>query len=205
MSFLPPRAFARFDNTNDELFYQTPRFVTHIDELAIEAVTQLYRETLPVGGAILDLMSSWISHLPPDIEYSKVFGLGLNREELAANTRLNSFVVQNLNENTILPFDDNEFDGATICVSIQYLQKPVDVLREVRRVCRAAAPLVITFSNRCFPTKAVAIWQATDDAGHLQLVENYARDAGWSNVRGERRTPPNHRGDPLLAVICEGE
>jgi SAM-dependent methyltransferase len=201
MSFLPPHAFERIDDSSDDLFYQWPRFVTHIDDNAIAAVTQLYREVLPQNGAILDLMSSWVSHLPPEIEYSKVVGLGLNRDELAANTRLNNFVVQNLNEKAILPFKDNEFDGATICVSIQYLQNPHEVLREVRRVCKPDAPLVITFSNRCFPTKAVAVWQVLDDEGHLQLVESYAREAGWTRLQGERRTPQRHRGDPLLAVV----
>jgi len=197
----PPRAFERIDNSSDSLFYQSPRFVTHIDDDAIAAVTQLYRETLPPNGAILDLMSSWVSHLPPEIEYSKVVGLGLNRDELVANKRLNGFVVQNLNEKASLPFGDREFDGATICVSIQYLQSPVEILRELRRVCKPDAPLVITFSNRCFPTKAVAIWQALDDKGRLQLVEKYAREAGWTRVRGEHRTPQRHRGDPLLAVV----
>lgn len=200
--FLPPRAFERIDNSPDDLFYQTSRFVTHIDDNAIAAVTHLYRETLPAGGALLDLMSSWVSHLPPEIEYSKVVGLGLNRDELAANPRLSNFVVQNLNENTTLPFLDNEFDGATICVSIQYLKNPAEVLRELRRVCEPDAPLVVTFSNRCFPTKAVAVWQALDDEGHLQLVERYAREAGWTRIRGERRTPQSHRGDPLLAVVA---
>src|SRR4028118_1646982 len=133
---LPPHAFARWDETSDELFYTAPRFVTHIDDAAIAAVTQLYRETLPRGGAILDLMSSWVSHLPPEIEYSRVVGLGLNAEELAANPRLESYLVQNLNETPVLPFVDDEFDAATICVSIQYLQKPVEALREVARICK---------------------------------------------------------------------
>lgn len=202
MTSLPPRAFERIDNSADDLFYTTPRFVAHIDDFAIQTVTQLYRENLPPNGVILDLMSSWISHLPPEIEYSKVVGLGLNRDELAANERLQNFVVQNLNANTILPFTDNEFDGATLCVSVQYLQKPVEVLREVRRVCKENSPLIITFSNRCFPTKAIAIWRATNDAEHLKLVENYAQEAGWNSVFGEKCTPKNHRGDPVFAIIA---
>ena len=198
---LPPQAFTRWDETSDTLFYSTPRFVTHIDDAAITAVTQLYRETLPRGGAILDLMSSWVSHLPPEIEYSRVVGLGLNAEELAANSRLENYVVQDLNETPVLSFADDEFDAATICVSIQYLQKPVEVLREVERVCKPAAPLVVTFSNRCFPTKAVALWQSLDDAGHGQLVQTYLADAGWQNIRVEDRSPDKMRSDPLYAVV----
>ena len=201
MASFPPRAFARIDNSSDDVFYQTPRFVTHIDDNAIETVTQLYREFLPPSGAILDLMSSWVSHLPGEIEYSKVVGLGMNREELAANPRLNNFVVQNLNENAVLPFADNEFDAATICVSVQYLQNPVEVLREVRRVCKEDAPLIITFSNRCCPTKAVAIWQTLASKGHGELVSLYLQESGWRDIRVLDCTPQKHRGDPLFAVI----
>ena len=195
-----PQLFARIDNSPDENFYQTPRFVAHIDDDAIETVTRLYREFLPPNGAILDLMSSWISHLPGGIEYSKVVGLGMNRDELQANKRLNSFVVQNLNENPILPFADNEFQAATICVSVQYLQKPLEVLREVRRVCAPDSSLVITFSNRCFPTKAVAIWQNLDDRGRGELVRAYLEETGWRDIR-VLDFASSRRGDPIIAVI----
>lgn len=198
---LPSRAFTRPDDSPDEIFYRTPRLVTHIDDAAVDAVTQVYRDVLPRDGAILDLMSSHVSHLPPEIEYSRVVGLGMNRDELAANARLQHFVVQNLNEIQKLPFIDNEFDAATICVSVQYLQKPIEVLRELRRVCRQNAPVVITFSNRCFPTKAVAIWQALDDKGHAQLVQSYLETAGWRAVR-VLELCPSHSGDPLIALVA---
>ena len=85
---LPRELFSRIDESPDELFYAAPRLVTHIDDAAIAAVTRLYREHFPPGGAVLDLMSSWVSHLPPEVAYRKVVGLGMNREELAANPRL---------------------------------------------------------------------------------------------------------------------
>lgn len=199
---LPEGAFGRMDETPDEEFYRTPRFVTHIDDRAIAAVTQLYREFFPPGGEILDLMSSWISHLPPGAEYSRVVGLGMNEEELRRNERLDSYVVQNLNENPALPFGDAEFDGCGICVSIDYLTRPVEVLREVGRVLKAAAPVVITFSNRCFPTKAVAVWRRLDDRGHVRLVEDYLKEAGnFRDVRGLDRSPKLMFGDPLYAVV----
>lgn len=195
------RAFVRADESDDALFYRQPRFVAHIEPSTIAAVTQLYRETLPAGGAILDLMSSWISHLPPEMSFSRVAGLGMSREELAANPVLSDFKVQNLNQNPVLPYADAQFDAATICVSVQYLTRPVEVMRELSRVLKPGAPIVITFSNRCFPTKAVMAWRATDDAGHLDLVANYLQMAGtWEHVEKLNRTPRGAR-EPLLAVV----
>src|SRR4051795_13337885 len=121
---LPGDAFRRLDEGPDEAFYREPRFVTHIDEAAIAAVTDLYRRHFPPGGAILDLMSSWVSHLPPEVEYARVVGIGMNAEELAANPRLHRWLVHDLNQQPQLPFADGEFDGACICVSIQYLTHP---------------------------------------------------------------------------------
>jgi ubiquinone/menaquinone biosynthesis C-methylase UbiE len=190
------------DETPDEEFYRTPRLVTHIDDRAIAAVTQLYRELFPAGGEVLDLMSSWISHLPPEVEYGRVVGLGMNETELRRNDRLDSYVVQNLNEDPRLPFGDAEFDGCGVCVSIDYLTRPVEVLREVGRVLKAGAPVVVTFSNRCFPTKAVAVWHQLDDRGHMRLVESYLRDAGnFDNVRSLDRSPRRLFSDPLYAVV----
>jgi SAM-dependent methyltransferase len=204
MSSLPPYAFRRHDETPDEEFYKVPRLVTHIDEQAIAAVTQLYREFFPPGGDILDLMSSWISHLPPDIEYRRVIGLGMNEVELRRNERLNSYVVQNLNTNPQLPFGDGEFDGCGICVSIDYLTRPIEVLREVGRVLKVEAPVVITYSNRCFPTKVVAVWHQLDDRGHMKLVERFLQEAGnFRSIRSLDRSPRRLFSDPLYAVIGE--
>ena len=201
---LPEAAFGRYDETPDEEFYTLPRFVTHIDDRAIAAVTQLYRELFPPGGEILDLMSSWISHLPPEVEYRRVVGLGMNEAELRRNERLDSCVVRNLNERPELRFGDAEFDGVGICVSIDYLTRPVEVLREIGRVLKVGAPVVITFSNRCFPTKAVKVWHQLDDQGHVRLVERYLHEAGnWSNVQSLDRSPRRLFSDPLYAVIGE--
>jgi SAM-dependent methyltransferase len=199
---LPEEAFRRYDETPDEEFYLLPRFVTHIDDRAIAAVTQLYRELFPAGGEILDLMSSWVSHLPPEASYRRVIGLGMNEAELRRNERLDAYVVQNLNRTPELPFDHAEFDGCGICVSIDYLTSPVAVLREVGRVLKIGAPVVITFSNRCFPTKAVEVWHQLDDRGHMQLVERYLREAGnWSDVHSLDRSPRRLFTDPLYAVV----
>jgi SAM-dependent methyltransferase len=201
---IPEEPFRRTDETPDEQFYRTPRLVTHIDEGAIAAVTQLYRELFPAGGEILDLMSSWISHLPPEVSYRRVIGLGMNEVELRRNERLDSYIVQNLNTNPDLPFGEAEFDGAGICVSIDYLTRPTEVLREVGRGLKPGAPLVVSFSNRCFPDKAVAIWHQLDDRGHVRLVEEYLREAGnFRNIRSLDRSPRRLFSDPLYAVVGE--
>ena len=199
---LSPRFFEREDESPDALFYAAPRFVTHIDDEAIAAVTELYREYFPAGGAILDLMSSWVSHLPPEVEYRRVVGLGMNADELAANPRLHAWTVQDLNQDPRLPFADGEFDAGGICVSVDYLVRPVEVLRECARVMRPGGPLVVTFSNRCFPTKVIAAWLALDDDGHQRLVERYFEEAGgWTDIARLDRSPtPGH--DPLYAIVA---
>ncbi|WP_027482251.1 class I SAM-dependent methyltransferase [Deinococcus pimensis] len=195
------RPLPRVDESSDALFYRQPRFVTHIDDAAIRAVTGLYREVLPPGGRVLDLMSSWVSHLPPEVEYARVVGLGMNEAELARNERLNAYVVHDLNADPRLPFADAEFDACTICVSIDYLTRPVSVLREVARVLTPGGPLVVTFSNRCFPTKAVLPWHRLDDAGHVSLVSGWLKEAGFVAVEGLDRSPAPGRSDPLFAVV----
>ena len=196
---LPDAAFDKMDPSPDAEFYAFPRFVTHIDEGAIAAVTQMYRERLPPGGAVLDLMSSWVSHLPDEVAYARVIGHGMNAEELAANPRLSRWFVQDLNIDPSLPLGDADFDGACLCVSIQYLQRPVDVFREVRRALRPGAAFVVSFSNRCFPTKAVAIWQSLQGTDQQRLVAAYMRQTGFSDIRGSASQPKG--GDPLWTVV----
>ena len=199
---LPMAAFVKLDSEPDELFYEPARLVPHIDDGAIAALTEFYRTVLPEGGVVLDLMSSWVSHLPPEIRYSAVIGHGMNAEELAANPRLDRWFVQNLNHDMRLPLAAASVDAAMICVSIQYLERPVAVLREVRRVLQPRAPLVIGFSNRCFWTKAVAVWRALDDAGHASLVEAYLRHAGFDDIETRRlREWVEDESDPLFAVV----
>jgi hypothetical protein len=199
---LPSGAFAKLDADEDELFYEPPRLVLHIDDGAIAALTELYRAVLPAGGVLLDLMSSWVSHLPPEIGYGEVIGHGMNAAELAANPRLDRWFVQNLNRETRLPLGDASVDAAIICVSIQYLQQPVAVLRDVRRVLRPGAPLVISFSNRCFWTKAVAVWRSLNDAGHAQLVDRYLHHAGFAAIETRVLAEAvEDVSDPMIAVI----
>lgn len=204
MTSLPPDAFRRADESADARFYAVPRFVQHIDAGAQAAVTDLYRRHVPAGGDVLDLMSSWTSHLPPDVAYGRVAGLGMNAEELAANPRLTEWTVQSLNDRPTLPYADAAFDAALCCVSVQYLVRPAEVFAEVRRVLRPGARFIVTFSNRCFPTKAVLAWRALDDAGHLALVRQYAEAGEFDAVEVAVHRPPG--GDPLFGVVarCPG-
>lgn len=196
---LSPLAFTRDDESPDDRFYLMPRKVVHIDDGAIGALGALYAEILPAGGRLLDLMSSWRSHLPAGFRAGAVVGLGLNAEEMADNPLLTSHVIHDVNRDPRLPFGEAEFDGVICAVSIQYVIHPLRLFREVRRVLRPGAPFVVSFSNRCFPTKAVAVWLDMVDAQHVSLVRGYFHAAGgFTDLTDADRSPG--RGDPLYAV-----
>lgn len=195
--------FQRVDETDDALFYHSPRLVTHIDEPACAALGACYRATLPAGGDILDLMSSCVSHLPDDVAYRSVTGLGMNHAELDANHRLTRRIVHDLNRAPALPFDDASFDGAAIAVSVQYLVQPIAVFAEIARVSRQGAPCVVSFSNRMFPTKAVAAWRSVGDRDHARLVGHYFIEAGGFGEPELRDLSPDPgNSDPLYAVVA---
>ncbi|MDZ4766797.1 MAG: methyltransferase domain-containing protein [Chloroflexota bacterium] len=201
MSDFPTAYFDKQDPSDDSLFYTSPRKVVHIDDGAIRALSEQFAVLLPTGGIYLDLMSSWRSHLPPSLKPARVIGLGMNADEMRDNPALGKFVVHNLNRNPILPFDAAAFDAAFCTVSVQYLQHPIDVFRDVGRVCKSGAPFVVSFSNRCFPTKAVAIWGSTSDNQHLALVARYFEDAGnWIDVQTWSKPRGGRGGDPLFIV-----
>jgi SAM-dependent methyltransferase len=200
MAALPPELFRRMDESPDSEFYVVPRLVTHIDDATIAALTDVYRERLPPGGTLLDLMSSWVSHLPDEISYARVAGLGMNGEELGRNPRLTDFVVHDLNADPRLPYPDRTFDAALNAVSIQYLVRPVEVLAEVRRVLRPGGVHVIATSHRMFPTKAIAAWHGLEPAERLHLIAHYLELAGgYEDVRIIDHSPPD--ADPLW-VVC---
>lgn len=208
----PSWFFDRDDPSGDDRFYAAPRLVTHIDDGAIAAVGALYAELGMDGTAarptrVLDLMSSWISHfrVPP----AELAVLGMNRVELEANGAATERIVQDLNRDPVLPLPDASVDGVVCCVSVDYLVRPVEVLAEAARVLKPGAPVALTFSNRCFPTKAVHGWLSLDDTGRCGVVAEYLRrTGGFDEPRAELRTPSppeqggGYRGDPLYAVTA---
>jgi SAM-dependent methyltransferase len=194
----PPGFFRRTDDSPDDQFYVDDRFVTHIDDRAIAAVGDLYQE-LAIHGRVLDLMSSWVSHFR--LRPRELVALGMNERELRANPAATSHVVRDLNADPVIPFDDERFDAVTCCVSVDYLTRPIEVFREVHRVLVDNGLFVCTFSNRCFPTKAIHGWLATNDQGHAAIVvEYFRRSGGWTTPCAELRTPPATPGDPLYSV-----
>lgn len=194
----PDRFFAREDEAPDSTFYREPRFVAHIDDDTIVALTDYYREFLPPGSRVLDLMSSWISHLP-DIAYARVAGLGMNDQELAANPRLTDAAVHDLNVDPRLPYEDAAFDRALIAVSIQYLVRPLEVFRDLVRVLSPGGRVAVAMSHRCFPTKAILAFRALSPKDRVRLVSTYLHQTGFVDIAFEDRSPAC--ADPLWIVV----
>ena len=194
----PEQFFQRQDESADENFYLEPRFVTHIDDQTIEHLTQFYRETLSPNSRVLDLMSSWISHLPEEVEYDHVCGLGMNAAELGANLRLNEHLVHNLNDDPTLPFADASFDAVLIAVSIQYLTQPIKVMAEINRCLRPGGQCIVAMSHRLFPTKAIYAFHVLPPEQRFQAVATYMARGGLKEVEALDRSPD--QADPLWIV-----
>ena len=170
---LRPEQRNKIDPTEDEKFYSFPRLVTHVDESFIDQLTELYREKLKPNTRILDLMSSWVSHLPEEMEFAHVEGHGMNEEELGKNPRLDRYFVQNLNKDPKLPLLDKDFDAVLITVSIQYLQYPEGVFSEIHRILKPGGIAIVSFSNRMFYQKAISAWRDSSEMGRVGLVKAY--------------------------------
>ena len=208
---LRPEERTKLDPTKDSDFYAFPRFVTHVDEGFIDRLTALYREILSPNTRILDLMSSWVSHLPEEMEFEHIEGHGMNGEELAKNPRLHSYFVQDLNAQPKLPLGDSSFDAVLITVSVQYLQYPEAIFAELYRILKPNGLVVVSFSNRMFYQKAIAAWRDNSDLGRVTLVKSYFKSvAGFREVQAIVRpaTTPSFLqmlgimvADPFYAVI----
>ena len=199
----PPQAFQREDEGDDPLFYTHPRLVVHIDDQAIAAVGQVFRALIPPGSVVLDLMSSWRTHWPLGHPRKRLVGLGLNDVEMRENPDLDEYLVHDVNRGPDLPFDANTFDAVVVTVSVQYMTRPVETFQQVNRILKPGGQLIITFSNRMFPTKAVRIWRQSSDQAHIELVAAYMDFAGnYEDIRGglvnPETSPP---GDPLFLVV----
>lgn len=196
---LPADAFDKQDDGDDLTFYAPPRLVTHIDEAAVSALTDYYGHVIPTNAVVLDLMSSWISHLPDALATAEVIGHGMNAVELQANAQLDRWFVVDLNVAPVLPLEHASIDVAMCCVGVQYLQRPVAVFAELRRVSRPSGIFAVSYSNRCFPTKAVRIWRSLDMAGQTRLIRLYMERSAFGSV--ETLVLADGRiGDPLVVV-----
>ena len=198
-----PADFLRMDEKDDKLFYGEPRLVVHIDDQAIDAAGQLFREVVPPNSVVLDLMSSWRSHWPEGHPKARMVGLGLNAVEMRENPELSDYVVHDLNSDPRLPFEDATFDAVLLTVSVQYIIKPIEVFRDVNRILKPGGPFVVVFSNRMFYDKATLVWRMSDDGGRMRLVESYFGHAGnYEEIEGMYRNPGRYSmEDPVYAVI----
>jgi len=190
--------FHRQDDSADEAFYSSPRMVNHIDDATINEITRFYQETLKPEDELLDLMSSWVSHLPTGVSYRKVTGLGMNLDELNANARLDQALVHNLNKMPVLPFSDASFNAVMIVVSIQYLTRPFEVFEEIQRVLKPDGRCIISMSHRLFPTKAIYAFQTLSPKDRVQLVKEYMRQGGLAEIEFIDRSPD--KADPLWII-----
>ena len=210
--FFADDPYARPDAQDDAHFYEKPRLVNHIDDQADATISSLYGRLLKPGSKVLDLMSSWNSHLPESLELSQLTGLGLNREELAKNPRLSDYVVHDLNRNPVLPFGNQEFEAVICTVSVEYLTHPGEIFREVARILKPGGYFIHTFSNRWFPPKVVRIWTELLEWERPGLVLEYfllngAFDRlhtfsarGWPRPVSDRYFPQVPVSDPVYAV-----
>ena len=209
---LRPEQRTKLDDTNDLNFYDYPRLVTHVDDGFIDRLTNLYRERIPPNSRVLDLMSSWVSHLPQEVEFAHVEGHGMNQEELAKNPKLDHYFVQNLNQKPKLPLENADFDAVLITVSIQYLQYPEAVLSEIYRILKPDGIVIISFSNRMFYQKAIAAWRDGTDTDRVNLVQKYFQSVdGFTKpevIVHQSTLPPILQmmgiggGDPFYALVA---
>lgn len=209
---LNPNQRQKLDGSNDRDFYDAPRFVTHVDDGFIDRLTSLYRERLKPDTRIFDMMSSWVSHLPDEIEFAYVQGHGLNSAELAKNPRLDTYFVQDLNQDLQLPLENASFDAVLNTVSVQYLQYPEAIFSEIYRTLKPDGVAIFSFSNRMFYNKAIAAWRDASESERVELVKSYFNSVpGFSppeSIVHVSQIPNIFRligaggGDPFYAVIA---
>ena len=198
------------DISDDEIFYQQPRFVHHLSDSFRNRLTSLYSEYLLNHHIILDLMSSWVSHLPSNISYKKVIGHGMNEAELSSNERLDRFFVQNLNKKQNMPIEDSSVDVGLIVAGWQYLQYPEKVSLELSRVIKSDSLLIISFTNRAFWTKAPNIWTYSSEEKRIEYVTSVLTSNGWriEKILNEKTQDKKLFGfyssesDPFFSVIA---
>ena len=207
--------FSRLDSADDADFYTDPRFVEHVDENAVRTMTSyLSDDFLKPGDAVLDLCSSWTSHIDPvakeKLGLKRVAGLGMNDKELSSNPSLTDWKVLDLNKKgATLPYDDSTFDSVICQLSIDYLTRPLETMKEVGRVMKPGGRIAVLFSNRLFIQKAVGLWTGADDIDHAYTVGAYLRysQGGFDGIKAKDLSQRKGKarviiGDPLYVVTA---
>ncbi len=171
------------NNDNDSLFYLVPRFTFHLDDTFRRRLTDLYKDQISSSSDILDLMSSWVSHLPKDIKYNSIVGHGLNEDELRSNKRLDKYWIQDLNTDQKLPLPDSSIDVCLVVAGWQYLQYPEAIANELFRIVRPEGKLIVSFTNRAFWEKAPKVWTNSTSHQHLHYISSVLQAHGWSKIQ----------------------
>ncbi|MEW5306001.1 MAG: hypothetical protein WDW36_008507 [Sanguina aurantia] len=198
---------SKLDPGDDRSFYDTPRFVKHVDDPFVAQVTELYRQKILPGGDVLDLMSSWVSHLPQEVQYGRVVGHGLNAQELARNPAFKGeFFVRNLNqEPSGWALKDQSMDAVLCCCSVQYLEQPEVVFAEIYRVLKPGGVCIFTFSNRMFYTKAIQAWRDTTGYARCQMVKQYFMAVeGFTAPEALTKVEPKGNAAPSGGFVLPG-
>lgn len=211
--FFSADPFRRSDESDDPLFYREPRLVTHIDKRAISVITEIYGKFLKNGMNVLDLMSSWRSHIPEYLKLKSLVGLGLNEEEMSQNYQLTGFEIHDLNKNKYIPFNNGEFDAVVCTVSVEYLTNPFAVFEDVTRVLKPGGIFIVTFSHRWFFPKVIRIWPAIQEFERVGLVLEYFLKSGkfkdlrtystkgFPRPEGDKYYPEFTISDPIYTVL----
>ena len=201
---------SKIDVADDQIFYQHPRYVHHLSDSFRTRLKNLYSNYLLNHYVILDLMSSWVSHLPQGITYKKVIGHGMNEAELSSNQRLDSYWIQNLNQNQNIPIESSSIDAGLVVAGWQYLQYPERVALELSRIIKTDSLLIISFTNRAFWTKAPNIWTHSSEDGRIEYVSRVLTANGWriEKIVKEKTMEKKFLGiysvesDPFFSVIA---
>ncbi len=194
---LDDRDRQKLDGRSDDTFYADPRFVTHADDAFIDRLRTCYASVLTPDDRVFDAMSSWVSHLP-NVPLERVVGHGLNEAELRENDAFDKWFIQDLNEQQLLSLADESFDCVFCALSVQYLQYPEAVFSEFERVLTADGTIVVSFTDRLFPTKAIRRWRDASMDERLAVVTQYLDAGGLRTVETHREQPAD---DPFYTVI----
>ena len=197
------------DETNDYVFYSTPKFVYHLDSNFRKNLSELYEKEIENNSSVLDLMSSWDSYLPKNIKYKKVIGHGLNKEELEKNKAFDDYWIQNFNINQKIPLKNETIDFCLMVAAWQYLQFPEKIAEEIARILNQNGKVIIAFSNRAFWHKAPNIWTYSNEIERIEYVRNILVRNGFceptiiKKFTQENSFLPFLNRDPFYCVIAK--